>query len=105
MGSSLGNFTRTEASTFFKGFAKVLVNENDALLIGLDACKDREGYTMAITTARARRTNSIWMAWHKQIYLLATRNLKKACGTLLANMMIVGRHQAFYVSAKDVMID
>lgn len=102
LGSSLGNFTRTEASTFLKGFAKVLVNENDALLIGLDACQDREGYTMAITTARARGTNSIWMAWLKQINSFATRNLKKACGTLLA---IVGRHQAFYVPAKDVMID
>lgn len=38
LGSSIGNFSRSEAAEFLSGFSKVL-NPSDFMLIGLDACK------------------------------------------------------------------
>lgn len=39
LGSSIGNFDRTEASAFLKSFVAVL-QDGDSMLIGLDACND-----------------------------------------------------------------
>jgi EasF-like predicted methyltransferase len=41
MGSSIGNFSRSEAADFLGGFSKLL-GPSDFLLIGVDACKDPE---------------------------------------------------------------
>ena len=42
LGSSIGNFTREEASEFLQRFARVLDQKDDAMLIGLDGCQDRD---------------------------------------------------------------
>ncbi|KAJ5561057.1 Methyltransferase domain of unknown function DUF2260 [Penicillium sp. DV-2018c] len=41
MGSSIGNFDRTGAAEFLRGFSRLL-SPSDFLLIGLDACKNSE---------------------------------------------------------------
>lgn len=106
LGSSLGNFTRTEASTFLKGFAKVLVNENDVMLIGLDACQNKErvyhGYNDSEGKTREFYLNGLTQA-NK---LIGHEEFKEGLWNAVGEYdEIAGRHQAFYVPAKDVVID
>ena len=42
LGSSIGNFTREEASEFLQRFARVLNQNGDAMLIGLDGCQNKD---------------------------------------------------------------
>jgi EasF-like predicted methyltransferase len=42
LGSSIGNFSRTEAAEFLHSFSQALDGPHDALLIGLDGCKDHD---------------------------------------------------------------
>lgn len=106
LGSSLGNFTRTEAATFLKGFAKVLVNENDALLIGLDACQDRERVYHGYNDSEGK-THEFYMNGLAQANkLIGHEEFKEGLWNALGEYdEIAGRHQAFYVPAKDVVID
>lgn len=106
LGSSLGNFTRTEASTFLKGFAEILVNENDAMLIGLDACQNKErvyhGYNDSEGKTREFYLNGLTQA-NK---LIGHEEFKEGLWNAIGEYdEIAGRHQAFYVPAKDVVID
>lgn len=41
MGSSIGNFDPQEAASFLQGFANTL-RTNDAVLVGVDACQDKD---------------------------------------------------------------
>lgn len=106
LGSSLGNFTRTEASTFLKGFAKVLMNENDALLIGLDACQDGERVYHGYNDSEGK-THEFYMNGLAQANkLIGHEEFKEGLWNALGEYdEIAGRHQAFYVPAKDVVID
>ena len=106
LGSSLGNFTRTEASTFLKGFAEVLVNEKDAMLIGLDACQNKErvyhGYNDSEGKTREFYLNGLTHA----NMLIGHEEFKEGLWNAVGEYdEIEGRHQAFYVPAEDVVID
>lgn len=106
LGSSLGNFTCTDAATFLKGFAKVLTNENDAMLIGLDACQNKErvyhGYNDSQGKTREFYLNGLTHA-NK---LIGHEEFKGGLWNAVGEYdEIAGRHQAFYVHANDVVID
>ena len=42
LGSSVGNFSRTEAEDFLKSWVEILRPGRDSFLVGLDGCLDRE---------------------------------------------------------------
>lgn len=104
MGSSIGNFNRSEAASFLGGFSKLL-GPSDFLLIGLDACKDPEkvysayndsqGVTRAFYENGLRHANTIlgFEAFRPGDWEVVT-------GFDAEN----GCHQAFYSPKVDVMI-
>ncbi|KAJ6102358.1 Ergothioneine biosynthesis protein 1 [Penicillium sp. IBT 16267x] len=104
MGSSIGNFSRSEAADFLGGFSKLL-GPSDFLLIGLDACKDPEkvysayndsqGVTRAFYENGLRHANTVlgFEAFRPGEWEVVT-------GYDTEN----GCHQAFYSPNVDVVI-
>ncbi|KAJ6005672.1 Ergothioneine biosynthesis protein 1 [Penicillium sp. IBT 35674x] len=104
MGSSIGNFNRSDAAGFLGGFSKLL-GPSDFLLIGLDACKDPEkvysayndsqGVTRAFYENGLRHANSVlgFEAFRPGDWEVVT-------GYDTEN----GCHQAFYSPTVDVVI-
>ncbi|KAI9827237.1 MAG: hypothetical protein M1832_005375 [Thelocarpon impressellum] len=105
LGSSIGNFPRAEAAEFLAGFARVLRPE-DSMLIGLDACKDkdkvyhayndREGVTHDFLRNGLLQANTILgkPAFKAQDWVAFGEYDEEA-----------GRHHAFYSPVRDVEFD
>lgn len=105
LGSSIGNFGRQEAASFLQGFADTL-QEDDALLVGLDACQDEHKVYHAYND-RVGKTHEFVLNG----LLHANRLLRKDVFKLKDWKVIgeydrtTGRHQAFYSPLKDLVID
>ncbi len=105
LGSSLGNFTRAEAANFLKGFVDVLTPD-DAMLIGLDACQNKEkvypGYNDREGKTREFYLNGLAHA----NTLFGHDEFKEGSWDVVGEYdEVAGRHQAFYVPTTDVVID
>ena len=105
MGSSIGNFSRPEAAEFLAGFAKTL-GPSDAMIIGLDACKNSERVFRAYND-----TKGITRRFYENGLLNANAVLGFEAFKL-AEWEIVTRyneesgcHEAFYSPKKDVAIN
>ncbi|EEP75506.1 conserved hypothetical protein [Uncinocarpus reesii 1704] len=104
MGSSMGNFTRTEAAQFLGGFAKTL-GPDDALFIGLDSCKDPQKVFRAYNDSKNVT---------REFYLNGLVNANSILGFEAFRRMdwdVVGEydeengcHKAYYSPLKDVTI-
>lgn len=104
MGSSIGNFERDSAAGFLKGFAEVL-SEDDAMLIGIDACtdprrvheayNDGQGVTHRFTMNGLKHANSILGNETFDLDIWEAIGLYDTVGS---------RHQAFVFPSRDVAI-
>lgn len=105
IGSSIGNFHRDEAAQFLKQFAEIL-QPQDSLLVGIDACQDREKVFHAYNDRDG--------VTHRFI-LNGLINANKILGYEAFNLndwKVVGgydsatdRHQAFVMPTKDVEVE
>lgn len=106
LGSSIGNFNRSDAAAFLKGFSDVL-GPNDKMLIGVDACNDparvyhayndKEGITHEFILNGLRNANEILgeTAFIEGDWRVIGEYVYDEEG---------GRHQAFYAPIRDTMV-
>ncbi|KAK3899457.1 hypothetical protein C8A05DRAFT_36918 [Staphylotrichum tortipilum] len=106
LGSSVGNFDRSDAAAFLKGFADVL-GPGDTMLIGLDACNnparvyhaynDKLGLTHEFILNGLRHANRVLgeTAFIEKDWKVIGEYVHDAEG---------GRHQAFYAPKRDTVV-
>ncbi|KAL8882768.1 MAG: hypothetical protein Q9192_007523, partial [Flavoplaca navasiana] len=105
LGSSIGNFGRQEAANFLESFANTL-GSNDRMLVGLDACQDKQKVFSAYNDRHGKTHDFV-----RNGLVHANRLLGKAVFKLEDWKVIgefdepAGRHQAFYTPIKDLVID
>ncbi|KAL4873974.1 hypothetical protein BDV12DRAFT_158831 [Aspergillus spectabilis] len=105
MGSSIGNFSPPDAAAFLARFAKLLRPE-DMVVIGLDACED------AVKVYNAYNDSAgITQKFYENGLVHANRAFGREVfrpdewEVVTEYDAVDGRHQAFYVPRKDVMIE
>ncbi|KAI1351363.1 DUF323 domain protein [Xylaria sp. FL0043] len=106
MGSSIGNFSPSDAAFFLRGFADVL-QPQDSLLIGVDSCmdpakvyhayNDREGITHEFILNGLRHANEVL---GEPIFQLDDW---KVIGEYVYDVE-GGRHRAFYSPVRDTVV-
>ncbi|KAI8624488.1 C-type lectin protein [Xylariaceae sp. FL1651] len=106
MGSSIGNFSRSEAAFFLRGFADVLQSQ-DSLLVGVDSCinppkvfhayNDQEGITHEFILNGLRHANEVLdePAFKLEDWRVIGEYVYDKEG---------GRHQAFYSPVRDTVV-
>ncbi|KAL9634132.1 MAG: hypothetical protein Q9204_003119 [Flavoplaca sp. TL-2023a] len=105
LGSSIGNFGRQEAANFLESFANTL-DSNDRMLVGLDACQDKQKVFSAYNDRHGKTHDFV-----RNGLVHANRLLGKAVFKLEDWKVVgefdelAGRHQAFYTPIKDLVID
>jgi EasF-like predicted methyltransferase len=105
MGSSIGNLTRPEAADFLKGFSQVL-NSQDRMLIGIDACQDKEKVYRAYNDSEGKTYEFDLNGLAHANRLLGKKVFIKSDWKVIGEYdENAGRHQAFYVPVRDVVID
>ncbi|KAL4806271.1 C-type lectin protein [Aspergillus unguis] len=105
MGSSLGNFDRSDAAAFLAQFSRLL-GPDDLMVIGLDACED----PVRVYNAYNDRAGTT-----RKFYENGLANANKTIGREVfrpGDWEVVteyddvdGRHQAFYAPTKDLTIE
>lgn len=105
MGSSIGNFTRSEAAGFLREFAKTLLS-SDSMLIGLDSCKDPEKVFKAYNDSKGI-TRQFYLNGLQHANAILGHNYFKndewdVVGTYDGDD---GCHKAYFVPQKDVAIN
>ncbi|KKA16396.1 N-methyltransferase [Rasamsonia emersonii CBS 393.64] len=105
MGSSLGNFRRPEAAEFLGRFARLL-GSSDSVIVGLDACKDRDKVYRAYNDSKGVTSRFYLNGLSHANAVLGYEAFKPGqwevvCSFDEAN----GCHQAFYVPTQDVTIN
>jgi L-histidine Nalpha-methyltransferase / hercynylcysteine S-oxide synthase len=102
MGSSIGNFERSEASSFLKSFANIL-GPNDIILVGVDGCLDKDkvyhAYNDKEGITREFYRNGLDHANRLLGYQLFDRNNWQVVGEFDERY---GRHQAFVLPVRDI---
>ncbi|KAL1843374.1 hypothetical protein VTJ49DRAFT_1961 [Mycothermus thermophilus] len=106
LGSSVGNFDRSDAAAFLKTFADAL-NPGDTMLIGLDACSD---------PARVYHAYNDKLGLTHQFILNGLRHANRVLGEtafIESDWEVIGeyvydakggRHQAFYSPKRDTVV-
>ena len=105
MGSSIGNFNRTQAVEFLKGFSAIMRPE-DTMLVGVDACQDEDKVFHAYNDKQSKTHEFILNGLEHANRLMGK---KVFCEN---NWRVIGeydseaeRHQAFVSPNKDVMFE
>ncbi|XHG04482.1 hypothetical protein AWENTII_007749 [Aspergillus wentii] len=105
MGSSIGNFGRSEASQFLNGFSKVL-GPSDLMVIGLDACKNPEKVHRAYNDSKGITRQFYENGLVHANSVLGFEAFKPSEWDIVTRYEYTeGRHQAFYSPNKDVTIN
>lgn len=105
MGSSIGNFSRSDAAGFLSGFSKAL-NPMDFLLIGLDACKDPERVYKAYNDSEGITRQFYENGLSHANRVLGFEAFKPGEWEIVTGYDIhEGRHQACYSPKVDVTIN
>lgn len=105
MGSSIGNLDRTEAATFLKGFSEVL-GEQDSMLIGVDACQDKDKVYNAYNDKRGKTHEFILNGLSHASRLAGAEIFVKDDWKVIGEYdEEAGRHQAFLTPVKNVMVE
>ncbi len=105
MGSSIGNLNRTEAADFLKGFLGIL-GDNDSMLIGIDACQDKDKVYRAYNDKESKTLEFYYNGLINANKLLGKEIFSKADWTVIGEYDgDAGRHQAFYSPVRDVVVE
>ena len=105
MGSSIGNFDRTEAADFLKGVSEVL-HDKDFMLIGIDACQESDKVYHAYNDKQGVTHEFILNGLVHANKLMGKEWFKKADWKVIGEYdEMAGRHQAFYSPVKDVVVE
>lgn len=105
LGSSIGNFTRPEAAAFLKGFSKVL-GEQDTMLIGVDACQDKDKVYHAYNDKEGITHKFVRNGLDQANRLIGKDVFKQEDWDIIGEYdEAAGRHQAFYCAMKDLDIE
>jgi L-histidine Nalpha-methyltransferase / hercynylcysteine S-oxide synthase len=107
MGSSIGNFKRMEASSFFGAFASAL-RPGDQLLIGIDSCKDPKKVFHAYNDIEGVTHKFILNGLEHANHLLGSNEFDLNNWTVFGEYRYDeqgGRHVAFVSPKQDVTID
>ncbi|PLB51077.1 hypothetical protein P170DRAFT_354337 [Aspergillus steynii IBT 23096] len=105
MGSSMGNFNRPDAARFLSQFVKIL-GPSDAMLIGLDGCKDPDKVFRAYNDSKG-----ITQQFYENGLVHANRVLGHEAfkmdewEVVTGYNVAEGHHEAFYSPKNDVTID
>lgn len=105
LGSSIGNFTRAEATDFLKGFSDVL-GPNGRMIVGLDACQDKDKVFHGYNDKEGKT---------REFYLNGLAHANTLLGGKAFEIdkwdvdgtydEVADRHRAFYVPATDTAAD
>lgn len=105
MGSSIGNLDRTEAATFLKGFSEVL-GEQDSMLIGVDACQDKDKVYDAYNDKQGKTHEFILNGLSHANRLAGAEIFVKDDWKVIGEYdEEAGRHQAFVTPVKNVVVE
>lgn len=105
LGSSLGNLTPLEAAEFLRSFAGVL-GPSDALLIGLDACQDKDRVFHAYNDKKGTTREFYLNGLSHANALMGKEAFKKAEWDVIGEYNSQAkRHQASYVALANVVVD
>ncbi len=105
LGSSIGNFTRPQAADFLKSFSKVL-REQDTMLIGVDACQDKDKVYHAYNDKQGITHEFVRNGLDQANRLLGKDVFKQNDWDIIGEYdEAAGRHQAFYCALKDLDIE
>ena len=105
LGSSIGNFTRKEASDFLKGFSNML-GDQDRMLIGLDACQDSPKVYRAYNDPQGKTHEFVLNGLLHANRLLGQNVFNLGDWRVFGEYdKAAGRHQAFYYPVKDLFVD
>ena len=105
MGSSIGNLRRPEVVDFLEGFSQILRGQ-DTMLIGVDACQDKEKVYHAYNDKEGT-TVEFWLNGLTHANKLMRKQVFNK-----AHWKVIGeydeeacRHQAFYSPVRDVVVE
>lgn len=105
LGSSLGNFTRSKAADFLKGFSDIL-GSRDAVLIGLDACQDKDRVYHAYNDKEGKTREFYMNGLDHANTLIGKEAFKKGEWEAIGEYDDEAqRHQAFYIAITDVVVE
>ena len=105
LGSSIGNFNRTEAAAFLKGFTGVL-GPQDVMLVGIDGCQDEEKVYHAYNDRVGKTHEFVRNGLTHANELLGKEAFKHSDWKVVGEYDVAaGRHQAFLVPTKDIEFD
>ena len=105
LGSSIGNFTRSEAVDFLKGFAGVL-GAKDTMLIGLDACQDSSRVFHAYNDREGKTHEFVLNGLLHANRLMGRDIFSKEDWKVIGEYDVqAGRHQAFYSPVRDIQVE
>lgn len=105
LGSSVGNLSRTEAATFLQEFSEILKGQ-DSMLIGIDACQDKDKVYHAYNDSEGK-THKFILNGLAHANKLAGKEIFRSSDWKVIGEYDeqVGRHQAFLSPIKDLAID
>ena len=104
LGSSIGNFSREEASRFLQSFANVL-DPGDSLLVGLDACQIPQRVYKAYNDDQGLTHRFYRNALDHANNLLGYEAFKQEDWEILGQYNETeGRHEAFFQALEDVSV-
>ena len=105
LGSSIGNLSRPEAAEFLKGFSTIL-GEKDAMLIGVDACQERDKVYHAYNDREGITHEFIRNGLDHANKLLGKEVFVQDDWEVIGEYNeAAGRHQAFYCALKNLEIE
>ena len=105
MGSSIGNLGRTEARDFLKGFSEVMQGQ-DSMLIGIDACQESERVYHAYNDKRGKTHEFLLNGLMHANQIMDKKVFRKDDWKVIGEYdEAAGRHQAFISPVRDVMIE
>ena len=105
LGSSIGNFSRQEAAEFLKSFTQVM-GERDSMLIGVDACQDKDKVFHAYNDKEGKTHEFIRNGLANANAILGKEVFKQEDWEVIGEYdPAAARHQAFYAAVRDMDIE
>ena len=106
MGSSIGNLGRTEAAEFLKGSLSEVLQGQDSMLIGVDACLESDKVYHAYNDKHGTTHKFILNGLMHANKLMGKEVFRKDDWKVIGEYdEVAGRHQAFYSPVRDVVVE
>ncbi|KAI9821822.1 MAG: hypothetical protein M1827_002404 [Pycnora praestabilis] len=105
LGSSIGNFPREEAADFLRSFGQVLQRQ-DSMLVGLDACKDKDKVFNAYNDQEGVTHQFLRNGLSQANELIGNDVFKQEDWQIIGEYdEAAGRHHAFYSPIRDLSLE